>query len=67
MKCHNCRRAFAPKRTDQIFHNTKCRMEWFGRKAKAAMKFFDLMLHGDPKAAQIMRDWRTDCDRRAAQ
>lgn len=68
MKCHECRRNFTPRRTDQVFHNTACRMKWFGRKAKAAMKVFEHLLCGDRVAAmEAMGEWKADADRRAAQ
>jgi hypothetical protein len=68
MKCHECRRAFTPRRTDQVFHNTKCRMKWFGRKAKAAMKVFECLLDGNKIGARAaIADWKADAESRAAQ
>lgn len=68
MKCHECRRPFTPRRTDQIFHNTRCRMKWFGRKAKAAMKVFEALIISDHAgAASMLLEWKTDAERRAKQ
>lgn len=68
MKCHECRREFTPRRTDQVFHNTACRMKWFGRKAKAAMVVFERLLAGDRAGAnEAVSAWKDDAARRAAQ
>lgn len=68
MRCHECRKTFTPRRTDQVFHTTACRMKWFGRKAKAAMRVFEHLINGDRAAANTtISEWRTDADRRAAQ
>jgi len=68
MKCHECRRPFTPRRADMVFHNTACRMKWFGRKAKVAMLAFDRMLSGDFAGAKAaVAQWKTDADHRAAQ
>lgn len=68
MKCHECRRVFTPRRTDQVFHNTACRMKWFGRKAKAAMRVFESLITGNKTgAAIIVAEWKADAARRAAQ
>lgn len=68
MKCHECRRAFTPSRTDQVFHTTACRMKWFGRKAKVAMLVFERLLSGDRAGANdAVSNWRDDAERRAAQ